>query len=383
MITEALQGVPGISVIGQAGSGREGIRQIEALDPDIVSLDIELGDISGLDVLEHVMRTRPRRVVVVSSQTEAGADTTFRALALGAVDFVAKGRLDPGPDGFEARLRRTFEAARHARVLPSRSRQGDQRRTLTAEQRLERARERRSAAQERRSAATTPARPARPARPVAAARTSVAAPPRPGSGGAGSLRKPGLLLIASSTGGPPALQEFFATLTVKPAMPILLVQHMPEAFTARLASRLDQSGPTTVREATHGEAIQPGVALIAKGGRHLGVDGRTVSLLDTDPVGALKPRADITFQQAVDSFGGNLLAVVLTGMGDDGLIGCQAVARAGGQVLAQSGETSTVDGMPQKVRNAGLHLAEGSPAYLAALIDRLSGGRPSDSGRSS
>lgn len=378
MITEALQGVRGISVIGQAGSGREGIRQIEALDPDIVSLDIELGDISGLDVLDHVMRTRPRRVVVVSSQTEAGADTTFRALSLGAVDFVAKGRLDSGPDGFEARLQRTFEAARHARILPNRTKQGEQRRSLTAEQRLERARERRTAAHQRRSGA----RPATPER-MAPARSSVAAPPRPNTSGADSLRKPGLVVIASSTGGPPALQEFFSTLTVRPAMPILLVQHMPEAFTARLASRLDQSGPATVREATDGESLRAGVALIAKGGRHLGVEGRRVTLLDTDPIGALKPRADITFEQAAGSFGGNVLGVVLTGMGDDGLVGCQALARAGGQILAQSGETSTVDGMPQKVRNAGLHLAEGSPAYLAALIDRLSGGRPKDPGRSS
>ena len=154
MITQALDALPGISVIGQAGSGREGLHQIEALDPDIVSLDIELGDISGLEVLEQVMATRPRRVVVVSSQTEAGADTTLRALALGAVDFVAKGRLDPGPEGFEAHLARAFEAARHARVLPPRRAGAGappaRPRPMSAEQRVAQARERRAAAQSRR-----------------------------------------------------------------------------------------------------------------------------------------------------------------------------------------------------------------------------------------
>ncbi len=381
MITQALDALPGITVIGQAGSGREGLQQIEALDPDIVSLDIELGDISGLDVLEQVMKTKPRRVVVVSSQTEAGADTTLRALALGAVDFVAKGRLDPGPDGFEARLARAFEAARHARVLPGRrstpAAPAAPQRPRSAEERLAQARERRAAAQARRRDGSS-------GRHGADRGAPTASPPRPGS--ETRLRKPDLLLIASSTGGPPALQEFFGTLTVPPAMPVLLVQHMPEAFTARLAQRLDQAGPASVSEAAEGDQLRRGHVYIAKGGRHLGLNGRRLSLIDTEPIGGLKPRADITFEQAVEVHGSSLLAVVLTGMGDDGLIGCEAVSRAGGQVLAQSAETSTVDGMPQKVRNAGLHLDEGSPTYLAALIDRLSGGRatmPADAGRRS
>lgn len=380
MITQALDALPGITVIGQAGSGREGLHQIEVLDPDIVSLDIELGDISGLEVLEQVMKTKPRRVVVVSSQTEAGADTTLRALALGAVDFVAKGRLDPGPDGFEARLARAFEAARHARVLPGRgsapAAPAAPQRPRSAEERLAQARERRAAAQNRRRGGGAD----RGTERAAPTTTS----PRPG--GDSRLRKPDVLLIASSTGGPPALQEFFSTLTVAPAMPVLLVQHMPEAFTARLAQRLDQAGPASVSEAAEGDELRRGHVYIAKGGRHLGLKGRRLSLLDSDPIGGLKPRADITFEQAAEIHGSSLLAVVLTGMGDDGLIGCEAIARAGGQVLAQSAETSTVDGMPQKVRNAGLHLDEGSPTYLAALVDRLSGGRatmPADAGRRS
>ncbi|MEM9712584.1 MAG: chemotaxis-specific protein-glutamate methyltransferase CheB [Actinomycetota bacterium] len=379
MITQALDALPGITVIGQAGSGREGLRQIEVLDPDIVSLDIELGDISGLEVLEEVMRTKPRRVVVVSSQTEAGADTTLRALALGAVDFVAKGRLDPGPDGFEARLAHAFEAARHARVLPSRrrsERSAPPQRPRSAEERLADARERRTAARRRQRSGGSDADATR-------AGSATATPARRRDT---RLHKPELLLIASSTGGPPALQEFFSTLTVPPAMPTLIVQHMPEAFTSRLAARLDLAGPASVSEAAEGDRLRPGHVHLAKGGRHLGISGGRLSLLDTPPIGALKPRADVTFEQAVEVHGSKLLAVVLTGMGDDGLVGCRAVVQAGGQVLAQSAETSTVDGMPQKVRNAGLHLDEGSPTYLAALIDRLSGGRatmPADAGRRS
>ena len=222
------------------------------------------------------------RVVVVSSHTEAGADITLRALELGAVDFVAKGRLSSGPDGFETRLARVFGGA--IRDLP-----------LDKANRPKQARTR---------------------HPKAA------------------VRIPGIVILALSTGGPVALGQFLGTFNVAPDIPFVIVQHMPRSFTPRLAARLDCLGPIRVREAESEETLRPGTALLAPGGMHLDVDRTAVRWNDSESIGALKPRADITLTTAAESWRERTLAIVLPGMGDDGCVGCHAVVQAGGQVLA-------------------------------------------------
>ncbi|MFV1989687.1 MAG: chemotaxis-specific protein-glutamate methyltransferase CheB [Acidimicrobiales bacterium] len=347
IITDCLAGIDGLKVVAEAATGRDGLAKIREHSPDIVSLDVELGDINGLDVLAEVMRDSPRKVIVVSSHTEAGAETSLKALSLGAVDCVAKGKLVAGPDGFEFMLRQSFGAA----LLAQTSRLG---RGSAIVPNLD------------------PIRGAQGTTPLDRLRNSGNRMTNSPGTGEVRLQMPDLVLIASSTGGPMALQAFLAELTRPPTMPVVLVQHMPKAFTARLASRLDQLSPATVVEAADRSPLENGTILIARGEYHLDVFGDHVRFSDAAPIGGLKPRADVSFSSAARVFGRNIVAFVLTGMGDDGLAGCRDVVDAGGQVLAQDGDSCVVDGMPRKIRDADLAVDCGPPAYLGHLMDRLS-----------
>ncbi len=376
IITRTLSRSPSLSIIGQAGSGAEGLRRIEALDPDIVSLDIELGDLNGLQVIEQVMATRPTKIVVVSSHTDAGADVSLAALSAGAVDFVTKGRLAPGPDGFEARLERAFTAARHARV------QAPDAGEHTPAERIRRAAQRRRDAAARRAAAPplgsvscepSPA-PAATAPSRRGGATRVNGPTGPVDAvddAVAGLVPPELVIVLSSTGGPPALQVLLAEISQAPRVPFLIVQHMPAGFTARLAGRLDTAGGARVREATDGEPLAAGTVLLAPGGTHLVLADGRIRLTESPPVGGLRPRGDHTVDAAIASGHRRTLCVVLTGMGDDGASSCARLVRAGGQVIAQDAASTVVDGMPRQVRDAGLVTAEGPPAHLGRVLDRL------------
>jgi two-component system, chemotaxis family, protein-glutamate methylesterase/glutaminase len=351
IIKDSLNGIDGLRVVGEAANGRDGLARIKELSPDIVSLDVELGDINGLDVLAQVMSESPRKVIVVSSHTEAGAETSLKALSLGAVDCVAKGKLTSGPDGFEAMLRQSFAAA----LVAQTSRLG---RGSAVVPNLD----------PRRGADSRAAEP----RPLDRLRASgKRMTSNPGTGEV-RLRAPDLVLIASSTGGPMALQSFLAELTRPPTMPVVLVQHMPEAFTSRLATRLDQLSPATVKEAEDRSPLEPGTILIARGQKHLIVHRNHVRFSDAAPIGGLKPRADLTFTSAAKVFGRSLVTFVFTGMGDDGLIGCRDVLDAGGQIVAQDADSCVVDGMPRQIREEDLAVDCGPPAYLGHLMDRLS-----------
>jgi two-component system chemotaxis response regulator CheB len=163
------------------------------------------------------------------------------------------------------------------------------------------------------------------------------------------------VVIASSTGGPRALAAVVPALPAPLGAGTLIVQHMPPGFTGSLASRLDRDSRLDVREATGGEALDPGTALLAPGGAHLRLDaGRVVRLSDEPPVGALRPRADLTIADAAAAFGPGVLLVVLTGMGRDGLDGARAVRAGGGRILVESEDTCTVYGMPRAIAEAGL-----------------------------
>jgi two-component system chemotaxis response regulator CheB len=313
-VSDALRTIRGVEIVGVAASGPEALDVIEALKPDIVSLDIELPGLDGLAVLSQTMKRQPTRVVLVSAHTTAGAETTIEGLSLGALDFVPKPSVDEGLDTFKVRLRRTFRAALLAKV------------------------------------------------PFGEPEQAPAAEP------VGTLRPAGLAVVASSTGGPRALYDFFASLDTPPSVPLAVVQHMPPKFTATLATRLDGAGPTTVVEASDGESIEPGKAVIAPGSAHMEIGAGTVRLTDDPPIGGLRPRADVAMSSAVAHYGGHIVGVVMTGMGSDGLLGCRDIKRAGGQVIAQDGPSSTVDGMPQAIRNAGIADMTGPPATMAKMI---------------
>lgn len=315
-VSDSLNVIRDVEVVATAATGPEAVAVIAREQPDIVSLDIELPGMNGLDVLKETMRRNPTRVVLVSAHTTAGAETTIEGLALGALDFVPKPSVEEGIDVFRIRLRRTFRAALAAK-LPQLG--------LATHQ------------------ATTDE--IKPLRPTA------------------------LAVVASSTGGPQALYEFFSAFKRAPAFPIAVVQHMPPKFTAKMAQRLDRAGVVAVVEAADGDLLRRGSALVAPGHAHMEIDGDRVRLTDEAAVGGLRPRADIALTTAVRHYGKDVAGLVLTGMGTDGLIGCRDIKRSGGQVLAQDGPSSTVDGMPRAVRNAGIADRVGPPAFLAGVLE--------------
>jgi two-component system chemotaxis response regulator CheB len=299
----------GLTVVGEARDGIELVERARELSPDVITLDVEMPRRDGLDGLRELMRVRPTPVVMVSTLTGAGSAASVAALAAGAVDVVQKPAL-------------RLDAARW----------GPARDELVAKVR--------AAAGARTSALGLAPRPARPGARLAAL-----------AGGAGGR----LVVIATSTGGPRALQALMPRLPSPLGAGVLIVQHMPPGFIGPLAGRLDAVSALEVREARDGDRIAPGTALIAPGGRHLEVSARgRVALSDAPPIGALRPRADVTLTTAARHYGDRVLAVVLTGMGDDGTAGGRDVREAGGTVIVEDESSCVVWGMPRAVARAGL-----------------------------
>lgn len=305
ILADAL-GRQGFDVVATAADGDEALDACRAHRPDAMTLDLHMPGLDGIGVLRALKqgKAEPVPVVVVSAFSPAHRARAVDALAEGAFELVAKPTFGEPLDSFTSELgRKVGEAAHSGRV--------------------------------RRPAAKPIAR--RPEH----RRTAVAG------------KK--VVVIACSTGGPKALGELLPKLPSPLGTGTLIVQHMPPGFTASLATRLDSTSPLSVREAAGGETIEPGVALLAPGGAHLriGLD-RHARLSDDAPVGGLRPRADITIEDAASLFGPRMVLVVLTGMGRDGLEGAQAVRRAGGRILVEAESTCTVYGMPRAVAEAGL-----------------------------
>lgn len=298
----------GLSVVGEARDGVELIDQARALRPDVITLDVEMPRRNGLEGLRELMRVSPTPVVMVSSLTGAAGAASAEALAAGAVDVVQKPAVRLNP--------RSWGAVRDELVAKVRGAAGVRVGVL--------------------------ARDPRPARPGGAVAARAGLP-----GGR-------LVVIATSTGGPRALHAVVPRLPSPLGAGVLIVQHMPPGFTRSLAQRLDQDAALTVREARDRDEIRPDTALLAPAGHHLEVcaAGR-VRLSDAPPVGALRPRADITLAGAARHYGARVVAVVLTGMGDDATAGAGAVKAAGGRVLAEDESTCVVWGMPRAVAAAG------------------------------
>ncbi len=293
------------TVVGTARNGFDALKQVHALEPDVVTLDVDMPELDGLSALGYIMSETPRPVVMLSAGTTAsGQAATLRALELGAVDFVLK------PSGsISLDLQRISE-----RLLDA----------LRA------------------AAAANPAGLRMLARPTTNDGTDRLAI---------SSSASQVVVIASSTGGPRALAAIVPQLPRTLAAAVLVVQHMPAGFTKSLAQRLDLVSPIRVDEAQHGEAVMHGRVYVAPGGRHMLVRddgaGAMIALEQTPPVWGVRPAADLLFRSAAAVFGPSTVAVVLTGMGRDGADGTRAVRVAGGRALVQDRESATIFGMPQ------------------------------------
>jgi len=299
---------PDIQVVGLAADGREGIDKVAALKPDVVTLDIQMPRMGGLEALKHIMAESPVPVLLLSSLTREGAAITLQGLELGALDFVDKSRVQ----GSMNLLNLAEELKAKIRAIVGAS-------------------------------------------PRLGGGVMV---PGPAAAPAPHVHRSDVVVIATSTGGPPALQAIIPRLPDNLACAILVVQHMPLGFTRSLAERLDSRSELTVREAEDGDTIEPGLVFIAPAGRHMKVrrKGTKVKVvLDDEPRSSLhRPSADVLMATVAQAYGSRALGVILTGMGADGVEGLRAIREAGGRTLAESEETCAIYGMPKAAVEAGV-----------------------------
>ena len=341
-VSEILSADPTIQVIGTATNGKEAIDQALALKPDVITMDYEMPLMDGITAVRHIMQRCPTPVLMFSSLTHEGARVTLDALDAGAVDFLPKNFEDisRNPEKVKQMLcEKVHSISRSNRRLSSYSAPAP--------------------------AAPTPApRPVSggfvaPAPAVAPVRTTPIASrggPAPTPAAVAPKRKAyKLVAIGTSTGGPVALQRVLTQLPGNFPAPIVLVQHMPAAFTKAFAERLDKLCRISVKEAEDGDILRPGLALLAPGGKQMMIDGRgAVRILPGDERLNYKPCVDITFGSAAKSFGDKVLAVVLTGMGADGREGARMLKQGGSQVWAQDEASCVIYGMPMAIIKAGL-----------------------------
>ena len=340
-VTEILSADPSIQVVGTATNGREAIDQALALKPDVITMDYEMPMMDGITAVRNIMQRCPTPVLMFSSLTHEGARVTLDALDAGAVDFLPKNFEDisRNPQKVQQMLcEKVHTIARSNRRFSTASA------TPTS-----------MPASSPAPAPISPraAAPVRPApAPAAPARTSSSA----GSHSAVPKRKAyKLVAIGTSTGGPVALQRVLTQLPANFPAPILLIQHMPAAFTKAFAERLDKLCRIQVKEAEDGDIMRPGLALLAPGGKQMMVDARgAVRILPGDERLNYKPCVDITFGSAAKSFNDKVLAVVLTGMGADGREGARLLKQGGSQVWAQDEASCVIYGMPMAVVKADL-----------------------------
>ncbi|NTV10709.1 MAG: chemotaxis response regulator protein-glutamate methylesterase [Zoogloea sp.] len=316
LLTEIVNSSPDLQAVGGAPDPLVAREMIKTLNPDVLTLDVEMPKMDGLDFLSRLMRLRPMPVVMISSLTERGSETTLQALELGAVDFVTKPRHDQ-PGGLEAYAERVCATLRAAAQARMRVRHGAGAETLAA-----------------RIAKSNP----------------IAGMPE------GRNMQDKLIVIGASTGGTEAIKEVLSALPEQ--MPgILIVQHMPEMFTGSFARRLDGLCRLHVKEAEDGERIKPGVAYLAPGHSHLSVRRSSgvwhCELQRSEPVNRHRPSVDVLFHSAARLAGANALGVLLTGMGKDGAQGLLAMRQAGAWTIAQDQDSCVVYGMPREAAAIG------------------------------
>jgi two-component system chemotaxis response regulator CheB len=338
-VTEILSADPNIQVIGTATNGREAIDQALALKPDVITMDYEMPMMDGITAVRTIMQRCPTPVLMFSSLTHEGARVTLDALDAGAVDYL--------PKNFED-ISRNPERVRQMLCEKIHTISRSNRRLGSFAQAP-------AAAHSTGSSTHTQHAPA----PAPTRTSSAAGHPTPtapsSSSPAPKRRSYKLVAIGTSTGGPVALQRVLTQLPGNFPAPIVLIQHMPAAFTKAFAERLDKLCRISVKEAADGDMLRPGLALLAPGGKQMMIDARgAVKILPGDERLNYKPCVDITFGSAARSFNDKVLAVVLTGMGADGREGARMLKQAGSQVWAQDEASCVIYGMPMAIVKANL-----------------------------
>jgi len=338
-IGEMLTADPNLEVIGYARTGEESITLTKELKPDVITMDIEMPGMNGIEASRRIMAEQPTPIIMFSSLTTEGAQATFDALDAGALDFLPKRFQDIAKDIDEARLLLCDRVRAVARTRVSKP--------VTP-----------AAA----SASKPPAKPNaqtinRTKEPMAAVKPAVMPPATPAATRA-RHGKIGLVAIGTSTGGPVALQNVLTAIPANFPLPIVIVQHMPATFTPTFAQRLNQQCAITVKEAQDGDRLEAGVALLAPGGMQMLVKASGsdafVKIVESEPSLTYKPSVDITFRTVSQVFPDNTLAIIMTGMGADGREGCRELKNHGSEIWAQDEQSCVVYGMPAAVVEAGL-----------------------------
>ncbi|MBT8766414.1 protein-glutamate methylesterase/protein-glutamine glutaminase [Metapseudomonas boanensis] len=328
-VSEILSSDPNIQVVGTATNGREAIDQALALKPDVITMDYEMPMMDGITAVRHIMQRCPTPVLMFSSLTHEGARVTLDALDAGAVDFLPKNFEDisRSPEKVKQLLcDKVHSIARSNRRFSALSSSAPQVASSPG--------------------AGTAVRPAAVPAPAPAPLSNSPAPKR---------KAYRLVAIGTSTGGPVALQRVLTQLPASFPAPLVLIQHMPAAFTKAFAERLDKLCRISVKEAEDGDVLRPGLALLAPGGKQMMVDARgVVRILPGDERLNYKPCVDITFGSAAKSYNDKVLAVVLTGMGADGREGARLLKQGGSQVWVQDEASCVIYGMPMAVVKANL-----------------------------
>lgn len=358
-IEETLKDDGRIQVVGTAVNGKEAVEKARLLKPDVITMDVEMPQLNGIEAVRIIMRECPTNVMMLSSLTHEGARVTLQALEAGAVDYLPKDirawmdRSNTLRQELVDRIVALGKSRRYRASLPFGRPPASEQTGSSMVFRPQRPK------------ADTPQQPAArmpEARTSAVAgmtSRSVADTTRGAATAASRVRIPDcrLVVIASSTGGPAALQKIITALPASFPYPILLVQHMPKTFTKVFAERLDQQSRIRVKEAEDNDRLEPGVALLCPGGMQMMIDPRQtgrVKILEGDERLTYKPSADVTYASVAKTYGSGALGVILTGMGADGCDGARLLKQAGSTMWAQSKETCTIYGMPQAVVNAGL-----------------------------
>ncbi|HJT54640.1 MAG TPA: chemotaxis response regulator protein-glutamate methylesterase [Candidatus Angelobacter sp.] len=329
---KVLQGIiatdPQLQVCGEARDGRDALAQLESLKPDVISMDINMPHMDGLEATEVIMSSNPHPVVIVSSESRDGAEVTLKALQLGAIDFVAKpsSGIDFDMSSVKDELCRKLKMAAKVRVVRTAARANSQPKTAIREQPAQ--------------AKAEPAKPA--ARPLSE------------NGGHRGAGKFPIVVVASSTGGPATLMKLIPEFPADFPGAVIVVQHMPGNFTSQFSKQLGEVSAMKVKEAEAGEIVVPGQVYVCPGANHLRVSATGRIVLDDGPrIGGYRPCADLTIESVVAYCGANAVAVILTGMGNDGSKGVQSVRAAGGHVIAQDESTAVIFGMPQEAIKTG------------------------------
>jgi two-component system chemotaxis response regulator CheB len=330
LLASHLQSVPDIQVVGAARTGTRAVELVAGLRPSVLTLGLYLKPLNGLETLRQIMRDCPTPVIMISGVSRRAAAVTLHALELGAVDFILKYTpgVDTDPDALRQEIVAKVRTASAIKVIRSLARGAS----------------------------------------LGRMDWKSALPRRDGL----EIRPTGeVVVIGASTGGPVAVRDLLNHLPADFSAGIVVVQHLPAAFTGVLAAQLDRQGPLAVREARAGEQLRPGLVLVAPGDYHLLLSASGQVELNQGPnIGGHRPSIDVTMQSAAQAFGPRATGVLLTGMGEDGAQGLVSIHGRGGRTFAQDEETSVVYGMPQRAIDLGVVDIIASPAEIARLLQK-------------